>query len=117
MSTAHLEALKKELESEISEKQTEIAALQERIALYESNPDFELAIMLHDKFCKWNHTDGCAWHYQIDDGVHDWSASEHRTWLKRAKKIKVVVDELSNSETDVDYCAFVVKFANSLYSF
>lgn len=45
-----------------------------------------LAIYLHDKFCHWNHADGCSWHYAIDreTGKHDWSEFSHREYLKKA---------------------------------
>lgn len=41
----------------------------------------QLAIFLHKNLCKWNHTDGCGWYYEINNDIHDWSGSAHiRYW-------------------------------------
>lgn len=46
-----------------------------------------LAILLHDRLCKWNHTDGCSWHYFVKDGVHDWSEHSHAQYLRKANQV------------------------------
>jgi hypothetical protein len=48
----------------------------------------DLVIEYHDCNCKWNHTDGCSWHYEINRGVHDWSGkgSAHAEWLEKYLK-------------------------------
>lgn len=46
-----------------------------------------LAIAAHDALCRWNHTDGCGWGYEVRDGVHHWGASEHSRWLLRVAEI------------------------------
>jgi hypothetical protein len=55
--------------------------------LDESAPEHKLAILLHDKTCKWNHTDGCDWHYNIHKGVHDWNSHGHHMYLTRARTV------------------------------
>ena len=42
-------------------------------------------MILHDKHCHWNHTDGCGWFYAVKDGKHDWSEYGHQDYLKKAK--------------------------------
>lgn len=48
-----------------------------------------LAIYLHDKYCRWNHADGCSWHYAIDreTGNHDWSDYAHKEYLDKARDL------------------------------
>ena len=50
-----------------------------------------LAIMLHKRYCKWNHTDGCGWYYEIIEGRHKWEASEHAKWLRKAQAILSII--------------------------
>ncbi|HCW07144.1 MAG TPA: hypothetical protein DGG95_07255 [Cytophagales bacterium] len=47
-----------------------------------------LAIVLHDNFCGFNHTDGCGWGYE--EGREDPWAKEcysHTHWAEKAKQI------------------------------
>ncbi len=53
----------------------------------------ELAILAHDVFCKYNHTDGCSWSYECSNGEHDWTESgtynysSHGRWLRKIEEI------------------------------
>lgn len=58
------------------------------------SPDGQLAIFLHDKFCRLNHTDGCAWHYDFVKGVHNWNGYEHRRYLQEAKDLRAFINAL-----------------------
>ena len=49
--------------------------------------DARLAITLHSQFCNWNHTDGCSWHYEVRNGVHDWSGLGHAGYLVKGRKM------------------------------
>jgi hypothetical protein len=53
----------------------------------------QLAIILHDKYCGYNHTDGCGWLYGFKNGFHSWNDHPHNEYLEVAKKI------VSESET------------------
>lgn len=75
----------KRLEAEIRERRERVA--EARRALNELTPTHLLAIQLHDRFCRWNHTDGCAWHYFVKDGQHDWTEHAHQDYLRRAVRI------------------------------
>lgn len=50
-----------------------------------------LAIYLHETYCRWNHADGCSWHYEIDrvgeDSVHDWGRFAHKEYMDKAKNL------------------------------
>lgn len=47
-----------------------------------------LAIRAHDILCRWNHTDGCGWHYEIKGNCHHWTGtySAHARWLKAVEE-------------------------------
>lgn len=51
-----------------------------------STPTHHLAIAMHQRLCRWNHTDGCGWHYEIKDGIHNWSGHDHARWLRTANQ-------------------------------
>jgi hypothetical protein len=88
------------LQNEIAEQNVKLEALkraQEELAL--QAPEYQLAIRLHDSFCRWNHTDGCGWHYEITKGVHDWNGHSHGSWLKKARRVLTDCDnETGNIE-------------------
>lgn len=53
----------------------------------------QLAIKLHDKFCRWNHIDGCGWDYEFVDSKHNWNGYAHKEyWNKAGKILKSGVD-------------------------
>lgn len=64
---------------EISEIERKLKKKQEEV-----DPIGTVAILLHSITCKHNHTDGCSWFYEIVNGVHDWSRSEHAAQRHRA---------------------------------
>ena len=48
----------------------------------------KVAVMLHDMFCTWNHTDGCAWHYEVNgNNIHNWSGNAHTDWYEKAQTV------------------------------
>lgn len=51
------------------------------VKLTDSDKKYNLAIILHDKFCHHNHTDGCCgWHYEIENKIHLWNFNTHNYW-------------------------------------
>jgi hypothetical protein len=83
---------------------------QAREQMESLSPTHHLAIFLHDRLCRWDHTEGCAWHYFVKDGVHDWSEYTHQQYLRRANQI---IQRLSrgsvNKDNITDFLADVIK--------
>jgi hypothetical protein len=72
----------------IAKLQKEIDELQKVDALFLAMTDEEkLAEALHTLLCRWNHTDGCGWHYEIRGGQHDWAGSSHGPYLTKARGV------------------------------
>ena len=57
----------------------------------------KLAVLLHDNYCGYNHTDGCGWMYDVKNGFHNWEGHPHNDYLEKAKKI------IAESATLKDY--------------
>lgn len=79
-------------EAELEKLEAALAQRRERVkqARYEidlMSPTHKLAIVLHDCVCKWNHTDGCSWLYEIHNGVHEWHAYAHTHYLNKATRV------------------------------
>lgn len=47
----------------------------------------QLAIELHDRFCRSNHTDACGWYYEMSDGMDKWDGSTHVRYLNQAENL------------------------------
>jgi hypothetical protein len=47
----------------------------------------ELTIHAHDVLCRWDHSDGCGWYYEIHRGKHNWTGWSHARWLKHIESI------------------------------
>lgn len=76
------------IEEQIAKHQYEIDLLrEEQKRLATLTPEQALAESLHETQCRWNHTDGCSWLYEVHHGVVDWEAYAHAEYLKRAKKV------------------------------
>jgi hypothetical protein len=78
---------------EIEETEKRLKALKKQKEDFETAPVKELAIALHKKMCRYNHTDGCGWEYEVRNNVHDWTGSSHRTWLDQAIRIQQIADK------------------------
>lgn len=70
------------IDKEIAELEEKLAKLKLEKKVFEglSEPEY-LAEMLHEKQCRWNHTDGCGWFYE------SWAQPGHsrNEYLKKAK--------------------------------
>lgn len=85
--------------SGIFQEETELARLEAELKhrkellktakreLDTSTPTHHLAIALHQRLCRWNHTDGCGWHYEIKNGIHNWNDHAHVQWLRNANLV------------------------------
>lgn len=72
------------IDQKIIELQNEIDKLEKtKSELKNLTPEQQIAEYLHEKTCRWNHTDGCSWHYET--GNNKWSCGVHSEYLKRAR--------------------------------
>lgn len=74
-------------EDDIKAQEAKLAALKSAKLAQDNMPLAELAVRLHDRFCGYNHTDGCAWGYENRDNKHDWSGQAHQRWMERTELI------------------------------
>ena len=75
--------------AQIKELEEKIAALKEADARFAAlQPEYQLAIKLHDLLCHHNHADGCGWHYEGSNGVTDWTGHAHSRYLEKAYKVQ-----------------------------
>lgn len=73
--------------AELQRKEKELAA---RAGLTE---DQRLAEELHAMLCRWDHTEGCSWFYEVSGAQKGWDGGySHVEYLKRAQKVLKVVD-------------------------
>ena len=83
--------MKEDLVREQRRLEQELKGIKKKLKNYDKYIDLpddqHLAIHLHDKMCKFNHTDGCDWFYRIKNEVHDWDSYAHKEWLQKASKI------------------------------
>ncbi len=77
-----------DLKQEIRARQKEIDSPEEEARFQErSGPEYTLAIALHKSLCTLNHTDGCSWHYEMENSRHDWGGYSHVHYLEKARKL------------------------------
>ena len=76
----------------VENAQRKLALAQERLERTENaeramDSEQKLAVELHEALCRWNHMDGCGWHYEIKPQSTDWSGYAHAEYLKRARAL------------------------------
>lgn len=54
----------------------------------------EIAVVLHDNFCKENHMDRCNWGYEYGWSGDVWENRVHKEWLEKARNF---VEDYNNS--------------------
>lgn len=98
----------KEYEKQLQLRRERVKAAKK--ILMESSKVHVLAIKMHDKMCRWNHTDGCGWHYAVKDGMHDWGEHSHQHYLRKAHMI------MKRLESGPVTCDNVIEFIDVLNS-
>lgn len=90
----------KDFDAEIAAHQKEIEKLEAaKSAFEEMTYDQQLAKTLHDAFCRWNHTDGCSWYYEVHEDIDDWTAQSHAGWLRRVAELRKQLPAEYDNET------------------
>lgn len=88
------------LEQEIAEKLKQLKLLKQQEAEFNAlDPEYRLAIQLHKVLCTWDHTSGCGWYYEINNGIHDWNKHAHNYWLTKSNQLLI---ELDNLDINID---------------
>lgn len=81
------------------ELQRELEALElKEQHLLALSDDARLAEELHSMQCRWNHTDGCGWFYEVHKDVVDWNGHSHSRWLTKAREVMRELPDMSVDE-------------------
>lgn len=83
-------ASRMQAQKQIAELERQIAELKKIQSV--KTPE-DLADFLHQKMCLFNHADGCGYHYEIKNNIHNWSANEHADWLKKANRMLKIFND------------------------
>lgn len=82
----------RKLDEAIQEAQKTLEELKKRHhECDEASEPRKLAVKIHDRNCR-HYLVCCEWDQEIYDGVADWNAKEHRTYLHRAYTMLEVSD-------------------------
>lgn len=103
MSTNRIEELERELAQRKAElekliKEEKEAAEKAQAELDNNDPLKQLAIQLHNSLCRYNHTDGCGWYYEVSNERHNWNGCSHENWLNKAREVSTKLDEVGVSK-------------------
>jgi hypothetical protein len=82
--------------AELASELDDLNAEEER--LLSLSEDRRLAEALHSMQCRWNHTDGCGWFYEIQKNVVNWNGWAHAEYLKKAHKAMQMLPDMSVDE-------------------
>jgi hypothetical protein len=103
------------IEKEIADKKAELEALENKAKYFAEQqkyfPERVLAEELHGMLCHWNHTDGCSWHYEIENGVHNWTGNAHSNYLSKAK---ILSDKCGTLGVGVNKALEIARMVNAL---
>lgn len=87
------------VQEEINKLTRELEQLKQKEASIRALPLTQrLAVVMHDHQCTWNHTDGCGWHYEVVNNVHDFRGSAHKPWLEVAERVVKRLEGILGSE-------------------
>lgn len=69
----------------------ELAELEHAELIFNGlDPEQKLAISLHSTLCRWNHTDGCSWFYEMHPGnIDNWDSYAHNEYLTKARSVSM----------------------------
>lgn len=95
-----------QLEADLNKARDELDRAQKQ------DPIYLLAEQLHDRLCKFNHTDGCSWFYEVKGSEPNWAAWAHDKYLAHAHRLtrfceahKITVEKALDIHNVVDRLA------------
>ena len=95
-----------QLEADLNKARDELDRAQKQ------DPILLLAEQLHDRLCRFNHTDGGSWFYEAKGGEPDWTAWAHGKYLAHAQRVagfceahKITVEQALDIHNVVDRVA------------
>lgn len=77
------------LQRQAAELKEQLAEVEAEIRRQEGLPEVErLAEHIHQKTCRYEHTEACGWYYENND----WTKWTHARYLEKAKQVLEVAD-------------------------
>ena len=70
-----------------------------------------IATLLHDRFCRSNHTNGCGWEYEGSGNSANWDRHAHKRWLEKGHEFMNMVRKLQKDAPDlslVELCQYLI---------
>ncbi len=84
----------KKIQSAIDGLQKQLTEAVEAKKKFNSlNPEQRLAIILHGKMCRFNHTDDCDWQYHMKNDIPDWHAHSQKNYILKAQRLLAVCQD------------------------
>ena len=100
------------IEEQIKKHKQELADLEKSLVKAKlESPDHQLAKELHSMLCRWNHTDGCSWFYEMKNNKDDWNGSAHGTYLKKAQKL---IHKCEQEDISIDSAIAIYKMVGDV---
>lgn len=100
------------IEEQIKKHSQELADLKLKLEeAKKESPDHQLAKELHSIKCRWNHTDGCGWYYEMKNKQDDWTGSSHGEYLKKAQRL---IHECEQQGVPVDTAIALFKLVEAV---
>lgn len=92
------EDLQEDIDYKVAELQNLKYTKRELEDRLKNAPVLAFVDFIHNKFCKWNHTDGCGYDYE------NWgNPRERMSWVTKTKEIIDFINENDGILTDASY--------------
>lgn len=99
------------IDKQISDLEAQLNKLKaEKNAIESMTLEQRIALVMHEKLCNWNHTDGCDWHY--DTG--NWLKYARVDYLKRARFLITLIRTINKPFDDNDLYSIAYKMISTI---
>lgn len=100
------------IEADIAKRKKELVELEQTLTKAKlESPDKQLAKELHGMLCRWNHTDGCGWFYEIKNKEDDWTGHAHGEYLMKAQSL---IGKCTEHNITFDYAIEIYKLVKGV---